>query len=228
GFDGGLFHLQSDLTQTFPDVLTIARVNDQQRIGAPAALEVLLHFCNQTWSGLGVIDSLHQCTLSANLGPARHQGRGETRTRCVVWILAGGGLDAVAARLLHQVDRLFALAPDIWSQCFDVRDVHRYLRFATDANRLFNRAEQSNCVRTFVAHVRVVDSTFRSCDLSELDDFFGLRVALWRVIQAGRHAEGAVIHRLRNVLLHLLELCRRGLGVGWPNYFPANRPKTGE
>src|SRR5713101_117222 len=95
--------------------------------------------------------------MTANLCPSRNQRGCEARARRGVRILIRGNIDSVSARSVDYLDGLGALAPNVASKRLDVRDVNWDLCFSAYANCLADRAEQADCVRAFIAHVRVVD-----------------------------------------------------------------------
>src|SRR5262249_56298424 len=106
-----------------------------------------------------------------------------------VRILIGRDVDAFGAGAVDDLDGVHALAPDIGAKRLDVRDVNGNPRFAADANHLFNRTEQADCVRAFVALMSVVHAPPFSAHFGQLDHLFGLRVTARRVIQTSGQAE---------------------------------------
>ena len=127
------------------------------------------------------------------------------------------------ARPLEQRDHRVALPPHVGAERFDVRDVHGNLRFAADANDLVDRADQSDRVGALVAKMRVVDAALRRGDLRELDHLFGRRVAAGRVVEPGRHADRAIVHRAQHDGAHRVHLRRRRGGGRGSNDGAAHR-----
>ena len=75
-----------------------------------------------------------------------------------------------------------------------------------DLDRFVDRAEDAFA---FIADVRRVDAAVLLGDLRQLDEIGGRREARRRLQQRGREAHRALFHRLRDELLHLVELLRR-------------------
>ena len=74
----------------------------------------------------------------------------------------------------------------------------------------------------FIAHVGGVDAAEFSGLRRERDQFGGLRIRRWRVLQRGGDADCAVLHGVANERFHLIELCRRGLLVVVAEDHPAD------
>ena len=94
-----------------------------------------------------------------------------------------------------------------------MRDVHRNPRFAADANRLRDRAEQANGIGILIAHVRIVITAHRSDDFRQLNDLLRLCETPGNVKQARGQAEGTFFDGAAHELFHVLELFGRGLDV---------------
>src|SRR5262249_49139831 len=117
--------------------------------------------------------------------PARNQRCSNAGSRSGIWILICRDVDAFRASAIDEFDSFCALPPDIGAQRLDMRDVDGQTGFATDANDLFNRSQQTNVVRTFVTHVRVIDAAAFGYDLGQFDDLFGFGEAAGRIVQTG-------------------------------------------
>ena len=116
--------------------------------------------------------------------------------------------------VIDQRDDVLALAPDVGAEGLDVRDHYREVGLLADANGLADGAEQADVVGAFVAHVGVVDAAVLCRDTGELDDLFGAGEAARRIVEAGGHADGTLLHGGVDEGLHAIDLLGRGLGVG--------------
>ena len=118
-------------------------------------------------------------------------------------ILAGG------ARRFDCRDDLRGQALHVRAQCFDVREMHGQVRFAPNAQDLFDRLQQADAVRRLVALMRVVDSAANGGLLRESDHFVRRREALGCVEQSGRETDRAFAHPFRDERAHAVELFGR-------------------
>src|SRR5262249_27052241 len=158
GFDRAFAPRSGYLVQAFADQAAVDAISNEQRVRAATAFQVLFHFGDQFGADRRIINAFEHLLPAAGFSPARQQRRAEARARCDVGILIGSDVDAFRAGAVDDLYGILALSPDIGAKRLDVRDVDGNLRFAADANHLFNRTEQSDCVRAFVALVSVVNS----------------------------------------------------------------------
>ena len=93
----------------------------------------------------------------------------------------------------------------------EVGDVRGALALPADLDRLAERVEVAVAER--VADVRVVEPAV-SCGLGrELGELIGAGIGAGRVVQAGREADGALLHRLAQDGAHVGDIARAGLDL---------------
>ena len=110
------------------------------------------------------------------------------------------------ALAFDHVDEALAQALRISAQSLDVREMHRQIGLAPDAQRLFRRREQSFA---FLAQMGLVQPALQARLARERDDFLRLREALRRIIQPRRKPERALAHALGDEAAHRLQFGRR-------------------
>src|SRR5689334_13369148 len=118
-----------------------------------ATLEIRLHLGDQLGANRRVLRARAQRVASPGLGPPRQQRRTETRARRGVWILIRRDRLARFPRVFDDPDDAVALTPDVSAERFDVRDVDRDFRLASDAERFVHGADQANGVGALVAEM---------------------------------------------------------------------------
>ena len=91
-----------------------------------------------------------------------------------------------------------------------VRNVEANLRLTRDQPGLFNGLEE---LLPFVAHVRGVQPGVRLAFARERHEFVGIAVAARFVDESSREANGALLHRQRDMRAHLSDLFRRGVAL---------------
>ena len=116
----------------------VARRGHEERIWSSATCEVLVHFVDETGAEIAVIEVLEQRPVSAGLGPAWNKRGCDAGSGSGVGVLAGRDLHACFAGVVDNGDDIFALAPNVGPESFDVRDHHRKMCFFADVNGLAN------------------------------------------------------------------------------------------
>ncbi len=107
-----------------------------------------------------------------------------------------------------------------------MRDHYGEVCFFPDADGLANRAEQTDGVGAFVAHVGVVDTAVLCGDASQFDDLFCTGEAAGCVIEAGRDTDRAFLHGCIDQGFHAIQLFRPRLRIRHPHHFLANGSLT--
>jgi hypothetical protein len=109
-----------------------------------------------------------------------------------------------------------------------VRDVHGHARLAPDPDRLGNRAQKADRVRTLVTKMRIIDAAARRCLTGEADDFIGGGVALGRIVKPRTEPERPALHGRHDKLAHALELSGVGRRAARAQHAAANRTEAHE
>ena len=99
---GDSFLSRAIVARVLPTMVLSREAVIKQRIGSTAPGEVLVHFVMRRGTKAVVIQVLEQGSISAGLGPARDESRGNTRSRCRVWVLACRYLEACFACVVDQ------------------------------------------------------------------------------------------------------------------------------
>ena len=119
--------LQGDFIQRHAAPLTIA--GHEQAVGAAAPPEILLHLFMDTVPEVCVGQPLEHGFPGIGHGPAGDQGAVESRTRGAVGVLIGGHNHTALAGGGNESDNVATLAPDIYAERLQVRDVYRQSGF---------------------------------------------------------------------------------------------------
>ena len=151
-----------------------------------------------------ILQPLGQPGAAAFVRPRRNRLR-QAGAACDVGVLIGGELDAAPARRVDQRDDFLHPPEVLRAGDLEVEDVDRDARAFADRDRLLDPLAQLLAV---VAQVRRVETAGGARRPRQRDQLVGPGVGVGRVDQAGRHAVGALRHRLGDQARHLLELVR--------------------
>ena len=111
---------------------------------------------------------------------------------------------ALVARLLDHRDDLVDATPQLLVRDLHVEDVHRYVRALPDLDGLVYGLKNAF---PLIPYVRGIDPAVLPGDFRELDEIVRRRQAGRRLEEGRRETHGAFLHRLRDELLHLVDLC---------------------
>ena len=120
--------------------------------------------------------------------------------------------------------RVVRVNPRIPAGGFVVGHLDGQAGFFSNANGFAHRIEKTF---GFVSHVRDIHAVIFRRDLGQFDHLFGFRESARHIEQSGRKAERAFFHGLRDQLLHLLDLGRRGVAIHAAHDFFTNRALAG-
>ena len=124
-----------------------------------------------------------------------------------VGINVGLHIDPAPARLFDQRHDFFHPAPELFVRDFQMDDVHRHAGAFSDFDGLSDRLEDAQAL---VANVAGVDAAMLAHDLAKFDQVVGRGERTRRHHQLTRKTKGSLLHRLRDQVLHLLQLSRTG------------------
>ena len=132
-------------------------------------------------------------------------------------------LQAVVAGFFDEAGGGVDLAPVGLLAGLEVRNVAGQVAAAGDLDHFLDRFDQ---LVAFVADVAGVEAAVLADDCGDRDQLVGLGVCAGHVLQAGRHAPGALLHAGVGEVLHLLEFVGRGRAADLAHHFVADRARA--